>query len=118
LKKSILLTFFEKICNIGDHAVKKVGVTADPEVLVFDVEDNDCFMVMASDGVWEFISSQESVEIVQACLDDPDCALPDACQELIEEAASRWQEEEGDYRDDVRDFCNFVYSDYLISFYF
>jgi serine/threonine protein phosphatase PrpC len=87
--------------SIGDHAVKKVGVTADPEVLVFDVEDNDCFMVMASDGVWEFISSQESVEIVQACLDDPDCALPDACQELIEEAASRWQEEEGDYRDDI-----------------
>jgi hypothetical protein len=26
----------------------------------------------------------------------------DACQELIETAAARWQEEEGDYRDDVR----------------
>ena len=25
----------------------------------------------------------------------------DACQELIETAAARWQEEEGDYRDDV-----------------
>lgn len=81
--------------------MKRVGVTAEPEVLVFNVEDNDCFMVMASDGVWEFISSQEAVEIVQACLDDPDCVVPDACQELIEESASRWQEEEGDYRDDV-----------------
>lgn len=81
--------------------MKKVGVTAEPEVLVFEVEDNDCFMVMASDGVWEFISSQEAVEIVQSCLDDPDCVVPDACQELIEESASRWQEEEGDYRDDV-----------------
>lgn len=30
----------------------------------------------------------------------------EACQELIETAAARWQEEEGDYRDDVRYPCD------------
>lgn len=83
----------------GDHAVKRVGVTAEPEVLVFEVQPEDEYLIMASDGVWEFISSQEAVEIVQSCLEEEE--VPEACQELIEEAASRWQEEEGDYRDDV-----------------
>lgn len=53
---------------------------------------------MASDGVWEFISSQEAVDIVQSYIH---LGSTFACQQLIQTAASRWQEEEGDYRDDV-----------------
>lgn len=86
--------------SIGDHAVKNVGVIAEPEVKIFELEDKDQFMVMASDGVWEFISSQEAVDIVNSCFQDG-VGTHDACQELIETAACRWQEEEGDYRDDV-----------------
>ena len=51
--------------------------------------------------------SQEAVDVVQATLSTvgadgaaKDC--DDACQALIEEAARRWRNEEGDYRDDVR----------------
>lgn len=88
--------------SIGDHAVKNVGVIAEPEVKVFELEEKDQFLVMASDGVWEFINSQEAVEIVHSCLED---GVHDACQELIEMAATRWQEEEGDYRDDVSCPC-------------
>ena len=98
--------------------MKNVGVIAEPEVKIFDVTEKDQFMIMASDGVWEFISSQEAVEIVASCIDE---GIPEACQELIEVAASRWQEEEGDYRDDVSSalvvplfFLNSLYH-YLIS---
>ena len=42
----------------GDHAVKAVGVIPEPEVKIFDLQEGDQFMIMASDGVWEFISSQ------------------------------------------------------------
>jgi len=41
---------------------------------------------------------QEAVDIVQRHLHR---GYHEACQELIETAAARWQEEEGDYRDDV-----------------
>lgn len=37
----------------------------------------------------------------------------EACQELIETAAARWQEEEGDYRDDVRN-CSVFYCNALL----
>ncbi|KAJ1393681.1 phosphatase 2C-like domain-containing protein, partial [Ochromonadaceae sp. CCMP2298] len=84
--------------SIGDHAVKAVGVIPEPEVMIFDLDPADEFMIMASDGVWEFISSQEAVDIVSKNLH---LGYHEACQVLIETAATRWQEEEGDYRDDV-----------------
>jgi serine/threonine protein phosphatase PrpC len=48
--------------------------------------------------VWEFISSQQAVDIVQSRIVDGATA---ACQALIKAAARRWQEEEGSYRDDI-----------------
>jgi serine/threonine protein phosphatase PrpC len=87
--------------SIGDFAVKSVGVIPEPEVKIFELEkDVDEFMILASDGVWEFISSQEAVDIVSDKLAEGlECHA--ACQELIEQASERWAEEEGDYRDDI-----------------
>jgi serine/threonine protein phosphatase PrpC len=50
--------------SIGDYAVKTVGVIPEPENFTYDVQENYRFMILASDGVWEFISSQEAVNIV------------------------------------------------------
>merc|ERR1711916_92191 len=87
--------------SLGDFAVKSVGVIAEPEVKVFEIEDEvDEFLIMASDGVWEFIGSQEAVDIVSQKLACGE-ACHSACQELIEQATQRWMEEEGDYRDDI-----------------
>ena len=38
--------------------MKAVGVIPEPEVKVFELQQSDQFMIMASDGVWEFITSQ------------------------------------------------------------
>ena len=93
--------------SLGDYAVKAVGVVAEPEIMTYDVEDNNKFMILASDGVWEFISSQEAVDMVHNVLSSDneravgESATYNACQVLIEEAQRRWEEEEGDYRDDI-----------------
>ena len=86
--------------DTGDFAVKNVGVIAEPEVLEFDISTEDQFMILASDGVWEFIYSQEAVDIVSASLRQGK-NVTQACQELIEASSARWVEEEGDYRDDI-----------------
>ena len=41
-----------------------VGVMSEPEIKEFDFCEGDKFMIISSDGIWEFISSQECVEII------------------------------------------------------
>ena len=84
--------------SIGDHAVSPVGVIAEPEVTSHDISADDEFMIIASDGVWEFIDSDEAVNIVKR---DLHRGAHKACEILIETAKQRWRDEEGDYRDDI-----------------
>lgn len=85
--------------SIGDHAIAEVGVIAEPVVTSRTLEPQDDFMILASDGVWEFLSSQNAVDIVAEHLESRGATK--ACQALIEAAASRWHDEEGEYRDDI-----------------
>jgi len=99
--------------SIGDHAVKGVGVISEPEVTTHTIdEDVDEFVIIATDGVWEFLSSEDAVDIVQKhlYLDDngegekkkEGChGASVACEALIKAASDKWHEHEGNYRDDI-----------------
>lgn len=50
--------------SFGDEIVRGVGVICDPEIREIELEEQDKFIVMASDGVWEFMSNREVLEIV------------------------------------------------------
>ncbi|CAM9699077.1 unnamed protein product, partial [Scytosiphon promiscuus] len=86
--------------SIGDLAVKKVGVIALPEVTEYVLTPEDDFLVLASDGVWEFIDNQEASEVVQGFFDRGEDAAG-ACKGLMELANRRWSDMVGDYRDDI-----------------
>ena len=49
--------------SIGDFITKKVAVITEPEILNIIINDNDKFIILASDGLWEFISN-EMLEIL------------------------------------------------------
>lgn len=88
--------------SIGDHAVKEAGVVATPEVMVRRVTESDAFLVLASDGVWEFMKNKEVVEMVHDRLQrGGGHEAADACAEVIAVAAARWRKFEGAYRDDI-----------------
>ena len=83
--------------SLGDHAVAEVGVTAEPVMLTEAITPEDEVLILASDGVWEFISSQEAVAICQT--KHPNATA--ATKELIKQATARWKAAEGNYRDDI-----------------
>jgi len=91
--------------SLGDHLVKSVGVIATPEVVKyeFDIKDEEAQrMVLASDGVWEFIETDMAFNILASV------KTGDATKQvtkLIETAAAKWRQEEGDYRDDITAIC-------------
>ncbi|KAL3799275.1 hypothetical protein HJC23_013000 [Cyclotella cryptica] len=92
--------------SIGDHAVKKVGVIAEPVVTIHEVGEDDEFVILATDGVWEFMENEDAIKIVsEHLLEDNSeggkkCATT-ACEALIRVAMEKWHEYEGDYRDDI-----------------
>ena len=74
----------------GDLLGTRIGVISTPETLVQPTSPEDAFVILASDGVWEFITSQEAVDIVGNCRG----RLEEACQNIVAEATRRWRQEE------------------------
>ncbi|PNH12405.1 putative protein phosphatase 2C 64 [Tetrabaena socialis] len=81
---------------LGDVLAHQVGVTSEPDHSVMELTPQDKFIVLASDGVWEFISSKEAVDIV-AQFDSAE----EACRQLVDEAYQRWLTEEEGVVDDI-----------------
>ena len=78
--------------SFGDRVAATVGVMSEPEIKEFDFDENDKFMIIASDGIWEFISSQECVNIIKDFYDKND--LKGCCEFLYQESSKRWLKEE------------------------
>ena len=75
--------------SMGDEFAKSVGVTSEPDILTVRLSKDDKFVVIASDGIWEFISNQDAVRIVSPCFDDGDATKASAA--LVQEAQNRWR---------------------------
>ena len=78
--------------SFGDRVAATVGVMSEPEIKEFDFDENDKFMIIASDGIWEFISSQECINIIKNFYDKND--LKGCCEFLYQESSKRWLKEE------------------------
>ena len=82
--------------SLGDALAQTVGVSCMPEVNQFNIEEDDQFIVVCSDGVWEFISSQEAVEEVAKYSN-----VKDGAEALAKLAWDRWILNEVDVVDDI-----------------
>ena len=51
--------------SLGDSVAERIGVFAEPEVKETEVDERHPFFVVASDGVFEFMSSQDVVDMVR-----------------------------------------------------
>jgi len=90
---------------IGDTAGAAIGVSSSPDVTVLHVDNDARFLLMCSDGVWEFISSQEAVELVAECLKSKPEGVQEAVDCLAAEAQRRWLEQEATAVDDITAIC-------------
>ena len=49
--------------SLGDYVAQSVGVIPTPEIDVYDITANDRYVVIASDGVWEFLSNERVAQL-------------------------------------------------------
>ena len=85
--------------SLGDQSVKEHGVTADPEIHQLEMERGKTFIVLASDGVWEFISSKLVVSSLSKKI--PSEGLTKCAERILTESKKRWRQFEGSYCDDI-----------------
>ena len=74
--------------SFGDIVAHSVGVICEPEIMEYLFLEEDKFIILASDGIWEFISSNECVDIVKDYYIDKD--INGAINFLFREASKRW----------------------------
>ena len=71
--------------SLGDALAQRVGVYAEPEVYVKEISEDDKILIIATDGVFEFLSNQAVMDI---CVKS---ASPwDACEAIVQSAYEQW----------------------------
>ena len=81
--------------SLGDSIADKIGVIANPEMLTKELTRNDEILVIASDGVFEFLTNQGVIDMCAEC----GSAL-EACERLVKASYSQWMHYE-DRTDDI-----------------
>jgi len=84
--------------SIGDFVANRAGVIAEPEILKFDLTEEDKFIVIASDGVWEFLSNENVMDIIVPHYLRNNLNM--ACKCLVKLSLDQWNAE-GDMVDDI-----------------
>uniref|UniRef100_A0A7R9ZQB1 PPM-type phosphatase domain-containing protein n=1 Tax=Craspedostauros australis TaxID=1486917 RepID=A0A7R9ZQB1_9STRA len=76
--------------SLGDVVAHSAGVISEPEFTVFQLDPNkDKCLVIATDGLWEFVMNPEALEVVEG-----EVGPAQAVDILVTEAGTRWMKEE------------------------
>lgn len=87
--------------SLGDLSVKECGVIAEPEVVEWSLEGRgNALILAASDGVWEFLPTEEVASIVLSEL-EKGVTYQRALETLLEAARRKWHQHEDSYCDDI-----------------
>lgn len=78
--------------SLGDAVVHKFGVSAEPEAIEHVLDDNDDFLILATDGVWDVVDNNHAVQMIHNFAGrSPNWSALEASSALCKFARSRWE---------------------------
>ena len=78
--------------SLGDKIAEEVGVISEPEIFEFEINKNSKYIIMGSDGVFEYLTNNEIVEIAKKYLNNDN--LQKACYVIVEKSAKLFKQNE------------------------
>ncbi|CAI9093645.1 OLC1v1029198C1 [Oldenlandia corymbosa var. corymbosa] len=88
----------------GDFVLKNHGVIAIPEVSCHQLSENDLFLVLASDGVWDVLSNDQVTSIVSSTATEEAAA-----KAVVDASVAAWKQKfPNSKRDDCTVVCLFL----------
>ena len=92
--------------SFGDTVAHSVGCTAVPEIVEYTIKKNDRFLVIASDGIWEWLSNQDVGRILYPYYLKDDAE--GAAERIIREAHDAWLGQLDGIIDDITCYIVFL----------
>ena len=87
--------------SLGDGMAKKLGVLSEPDIYEYVLNENDKFIIVASDGIWEYLSNEEVMDIVKEVYLEGEDKADKACEILVKRATDAWKKENTNTIDDI-----------------
>ena len=84
--------------SFGDTKAKSCGVIPFPDIIEYDLKYNYKYMVICSDGVWEFLSNEDVMKMGDKYFYQND--INEFCNQLLKRSTEIWEKEEN-YMDDI-----------------
>ena len=91
----------------GDAMAHSVGAIAEPEMSEYSFTKDDKVVVIASDGVWEFLENIDVARIVYPFYLQKNAE--GAAENLVRASFKRWRKEENNAIDDIT--CIIIFLD-------
>ncbi|CAK69861.1 unnamed protein product (macronuclear) [Paramecium tetraurelia] len=92
--------------SIGDQVAQSIGVSSIPDIVEYQLGLNDKFIIIASDGVWEFLDNQIVVDIVGKYYQQNN--IEGASEELMRVAYRMWTIDDDSVVDDITFILIFI----------
>lgn len=78
--------------SLGDEIAESIGVVHTPDIICKEIDDTYKFLALGSDGVWEFLSNENVMSLINIHYFKND--VTSACQAVINEARACWKKED------------------------
>ena len=85
--------------SLGDTIAKEIGVISTPEIQRYRLYEECKFIILASDGLWEFLTNKKINKYVKKFYKNND--IEGCVKYLINKAVIKWNKNEKNNRDDI-----------------
>lgn len=85
--------------SMGDSDAKDAGVISEPEIEKRTIDKSLLFAVLASDGLWDYLSNEEVMNIINDYYEVND--LKGASIDIVNRAKIMWNKFDTNHRDDI-----------------
>ena len=79
--------------SLGDKIAHNIGVSDEPEFKTFTYDGTEKYIIIASDGLWEYVSGDQCISIVKPFYEEG-LDAQEAALALVKEAFRRWKRKE------------------------
>ena len=79
--------------SLGDKIAHSIGVTDEPEFKTFSYDGTEKYIIIASDGLWEYVNGDQCINIVKPFYEEGKDSK-EAALALVKEAFRKWKRKE------------------------